>query len=332
VVPTPPRVLRRKLVIYAVVLAYVVTVALGVFLVDQDKSLSRSQVLSSIGLNLLSSAVFGLIFAVAVTRIQGSALADDLEEHFAVLAKQLVDGLDSSSKSYLPDAVYSPSDGFDPQFNRDLTQALDDSMLYAFNGPNPRFVATRLSHARHPPDRVLVRTLNPTFAKALVRRASDARATATKRDRSVAELADALRLDIAASIVALFDRRHICPIDVILTEDPSVTRWELFDSGVFISWYHGPQSAGLEFPESLRFGTSSTIYKTWRLEAARWADVAQTCFRLNSATTEPQLEAILRDVLSISGEGGVDFANLRQHHLVSTSDLARLLSAETRMT
>lgn len=75
------------------------------------------------------------------------------------------------------------------------------------------------------------------------------------------------------SIVALFDCRHKCPIQIIYTLDTAVTRAELSEDSIYISWYHSPTSPGTVFPETLRFPAGSILYETLKLDMTRQFEI-----------------------------------------------------------
>jgi hypothetical protein len=83
--PTPSRAWRRKLVLYALSLSYVVTILAAIVLVTQDRRLTRDELFGALGLNLMSSAVFGIIFASFGSRVQEQKLEAELEDKFEEL-------------------------------------------------------------------------------------------------------------------------------------------------------------------------------------------------------------------------------------------------------
>jgi ABC-type uncharacterized transport system permease subunit len=79
--------------VYAFALACVVSVGLGVFLVTRDKALKSDQVLSAIGLELIASVIFSIIFALLSSRVRDRLLYDTLVEHANTMSAQVLERL-----------------------------------------------------------------------------------------------------------------------------------------------------------------------------------------------------------------------------------------------
>jgi hypothetical protein len=294
--PTPTGALRRKLVLYALALSYVVTILAAIVLVVLDKRLTRDEVLGALGLNLMSSAVFGIIFATLSSRVQEQKLEADLEDKFDRLARGIAVHLAESNKKFLPASVYLPSDGFDTQFNADLSRSISGSSFYGFRGLSPRYVPPRLLIARHPPQQVRVCSVDPAEEKILARHASDRRMRPGLGDIPLSELVEAVRREIVVSIVALFDCRHVCPVELVYTQDTSVDRVEILDDSIYVSWYHGPSSPGHLFPEAYRYLRGSVRYETERLDMNRKAEICEKRVLFSSSHRETDLAAHLNEL------------------------------------
>ncbi|MGV9614310.1 hypothetical protein [Nocardia xishanensis] len=285
--------LQKKVMLYAIALAYVVTFAVGVFLALLDESLTGREIASAIGLNLVASAIFATFFALIATRSQDQNLQATLRESFAAMSDQVIDRAFQANSTYLPQRTYPATTGFDPVFNRDMQQAMAGSTLYACSGPNPWYVPARLRQSDNPPDQVVVRMISPAFDKAVRRRVADRRLLPRLRGVPMDEMIRDYRDSLLTALVALFDCRDICPIDVVFAEDSAVTRHEICDNGVFIAWYRGPDSQTKTFPHALRFSSDALLYKTLRLDILRAREIADHVLAFRAATTEADLIAAL---------------------------------------
>jgi hypothetical protein len=291
--------LQKKLMLYAIGLAYVVTFAVGVYLALLDETLTGRQIASAIGLNLVASAIFATFFALIATRSQEQALQAALRESFVAMSDQVIDRAFQANPAYLPQRTYPATPGFDPDYNRDLTRAIAGSTLYACSGPNPWYVAARLRESDHPPDQVVVRMISPMYDKAIRRRVADRRLQHNMRNMPIDELATSYRDSLLTALVALFDCRDICPIDIVFSPETAVTRHELCDNDVFISWYQGPDSPRNAFPHAQRFSADAVLYKTLRLDILRARDIANSALNFRAATTEADLIAALNTCTGI---------------------------------
>jgi len=279
---------RRTLGVYAFALACVVSVGLGVFLVTRDKTLKSDQVLSAIGLELIASVIFSIIFALLSSRVRDRILYDALVEHANTMSAQVLERL-ANSDSHIPIARYRAGNSYDADFNRAITASLNGSYLYAFRGTSAKYVPSRLKAVHGRPEELRVVMIDPTSTLALRRRAADRQRHPEERSRSVDVLANELKDEILMAVVALFDIREICNLDIAYTAETAVTRLELFDDSVFITWYQERHSTEAKFPETLQFRAGSFLYEIQRLDIIRRFDIAEKKVSFNSSHDEHYL-------------------------------------------
>jgi len=246
---------------------------LSFVLINVDRPASTGSFRSAIGVNLFAAVVFALIFSWFSDRVQQENLRSELAEQFKSLKEDMRADLQRAASMYLPTKTYRAASTFEDAFNRDITSALAATTFYGFRGTSAKYVAQRIRLARHRPLQVRVITLDPTDEPSLRRRATDRLAQPGYSGRSTDELVREIRDEILMSVVALFDIRELCPVDLLLVSEPLVTRVELFDDSVFVSWYQGPDSTGVPFPETLRFQSQSFPHEIERLSLARRFDL-----------------------------------------------------------
>src|SRR5262249_20363255 len=90
-VAAPAGRLRRTLVWYSFGSACAVATLVGVVLVMQDHHLSEGEILANIGLNLLASVVFALMFVTLSNWIQDRHLQDTISEGFEMISGGFAD-------------------------------------------------------------------------------------------------------------------------------------------------------------------------------------------------------------------------------------------------
>jgi len=293
-VPSGPRTVRRRLGRYAFWLACVIALLVSFVLINVDRPASAGPFLSAIGVNLLAAIVFALIFSALSDRVQQENLRLELAEQFKTLKEDMRADLQRTASTYLPTTTYRAASTFEDAFNRDITSALATTTFYGFRGTSAKYVAQRVKLARHRPLQVRVITLDPTDEPSLRRRATDRLAQPGYSGRSTDELVREIRDEIFMSVVALFDIREVCPVELLLVSEPLVTRVELFDDSVFVSWYQGPDSTAVPFPETLRFQSQSFPYEIERLSLARRFDLGGAKVRRFGAADN---DAVIRDYL-----------------------------------
>jgi hypothetical protein len=107
--------------------------------------------------------------------------------------------------------------------------------------------------------------------------------------KPVNDLIADIRQEILMSVVALFDQRNMCGINIAFSREPSTTRLEVFDDAVYLSWYQGPKSAKLPFPETFRFPHGSFLYEVYAQEVRRRHEIAEHTLTFRRNTTEAEL-------------------------------------------
>lgn len=299
--------------------------------------------LQSIGINLLSSVAWAAVFAVVTTRVvnrvQDDILRDKLDAQATDLATRqdlnhdqlvtsvqqeiarMMSALSTWNTTYLPTRTYPPSSGFNEDYNRDLMGLLADTATYTFHGPSARFVASRLDVLRKLPDHVYITMTDPRHEQSIGARAADRKATIPYQSKDVAEIAAQFRDELFASIVALYDLRTRCRIEIALTRSESIYRYELTDDSLFFSWYHSPGSGGSRMPHAMRFSNESMLYRILQLESRRRMDAAEpTKIVFKSDTSAASLLSIMADLTSDPKIDATSIGRYRALHAQVTSD------------
>lgn len=284
----PPSWARRTLGAYAFALACVVALGLGIFLVTRDKTLNSDEVLSSVGLSLIGSVVFALIFTLLSSRVRDRLLYDAFAENANTLSAIVLDRM-TGADSHIPIATYRASDDYNREFNRELARSLNESRLYAFRGTSAKYVPLRLKAAHSRPEELRIVMIDPTSTLALRRRATDRQRHPGERHRSVDQLADDLKDEILMAVVAIFDIREICKVDLAYSTETAVTRLELFDDSAYISWYQEQHSTETNFPQTLQFRAGSFLYEIQRLDMIRRFDIAEKKVSFDSSHNKDHL-------------------------------------------
>ncbi|ONI84473.1 hypothetical protein ALI144C_15105 [Actinosynnema sp. ALI-1.44] len=269
--------LSRTFVWYSFGTACSVALTLGVLFAAQDDQLDTREILSAIGLNLIASVVFALMFVALANWVQERSVHDTIRDGFSELADRVAENMTATNRLFIPLKKYealNPSDTYGDEYNRDVTHDLEETNFFAFYGPSARYVAARLLAARHHPQQVRIAMIGPGNVRAIRRRAYDRRSWAKPEGLSVDKIQEDLRNELIVNLVALFECRQICPIEILFNDDTAVYRYVMLDKAVYVSWYHSPHSAQMEMPESYRFGRESFVYSTFRMDLMRRFEIS----------------------------------------------------------
>ncbi|MEV5362487.1 hypothetical protein AB0L12_06865 [Streptomyces cellulosae] len=296
--------IRRTLVDYAFATASLAVLVVGIVFVNLDNDLTGRQVLANLGLNLIASVVFAVIFTWLSGRVQERSLQESLAESFTSHSDRITAAVAQGNAEFLPDAVYPPLEpkrgGYGDRFNVDMTRSLEKTGFYAFRGPSARFVVARLRESNHYPQQVKVAMLSPGDPRAIQRRAADRVPWGRFQGVGVQQLESGLRRELILTVVSLFDYRRFSPVNLLYVEDTAVYRYEMFDDSVYVAWYDSPRSRSLEMPESLRFPVGSFMYKTLRLDLVRRFEISSN--KAVTFTAEQDDDFLIQHLAGVLGE------------------------------
>lgn len=221
--------------------------------------------LQAIGGSLLASVVFYALVSVFLEpKIR--ALEAIRVSNFAIQVAN--DQFRSRFQVSLPDAVYGDSDLPRTQFSKAFTALLKESSRYDFKGASAVFTAFRLDSLKRNPEVQRLEEVRLSLADprdAAMMRAHAKVMWAEQMDdlKTVDEFAEQLKIDIAVSLMSLFDIRNERPSIVYLHRDLPLFRCEMFDSGMFLSYYSFNPGRSA-YPEALQYSPLTRPYQAYR--------------------------------------------------------------------
>jgi hypothetical protein len=306
--------IRKTLSAYALALACVTIIAIGVGLTTIDRNLSTRQIFAMIGLNLIASVVFAVIFSLTSSRVQermqseshaeqhdalglrllqqDSELSVKLLDQHSIASDRLLQTIAKYNKFYLPITHFADTESYNSEFNRSITHSLDTSTRYYFRGTSAKYIPIRLRNARSLPEQVKIVMLDIKAEKAVSQGAADRQLYL--RDRDPDQLAAELIDETLMSLVALYDCRNLCNIEIAFNAASGVTRVELFDDSVYVCVRHrGTDGEKAPFPGYVQFDRESYMWEYQRQELARRMEIAGETVIFHARRRGDELVAIL---------------------------------------
>jgi hypothetical protein len=167
----------------------------------------------------------------------------------------------------LPTAVYEASSIPKKDFRENFTSLLGASTRYDHCGTTAHFASFRLASARQNPevtrlDQIRLCILDPR-ANDIIRAHCYLRLRdgATERiNEFVAKEITRLQEEIYTTLVALYDISDTISTTVYLHANLPYFRCEMFDGGMFLTYYLG----GSNYPETLEFSSSTRPYRAYK--------------------------------------------------------------------
>ncbi|WP_158229399.1 hypothetical protein [Micromonospora sp. Rc5] len=264
---------RRVVTVYAFAVATLLMLLLGVVLIGRDTTLTRNEIFSAVGLNLIASVIFAVTFSAVSGQVQNRAIEENVEESFSELSTRLMSHLSQTNALFLPLASYAALDtntGYGDAFNCDLTRSLHRTGQITFYGPTAWFVPARLQVTTMTRvARIAICILDPRNRAAVAQVASDQSEAPWAQGMTRAAIEETLRTDLLRTVVALFEWRTRCPVEILYHDDTSVFRFIMTDDAIYLTWLRGDSSVGRDMGESYRFGPDSFFYQSQRLDIVR---------------------------------------------------------------
>lgn len=256
--------------------------------------------LQSVGSSILASVIVYILISIFVEPKQRRAMTRDTSRFAIAVAN---DQFQKRFGASLPVESFAESDALNRRFRDALAGCLANSSRYDFKGSDGSFTTFRLVTLRARPElqRLSERRLclvDPRDDRAV---RGYAELNLTRRGEKVTETAvteeiDSLKLHVYVSLAGLFEIREELPTKVYFHCDLPYFRCEMFDNGMFLTYYAGP----LDYPETLRFDASATSFRVHQqaLESSRRFSDGVLFFTnhdpsADSVASEPQFEARL---------------------------------------
>jgi hypothetical protein len=167
----------------------------------------------------------------------------------------------------LPTAVYEASSIPKKDFRENFTSLLTASTRYDHCGTTAHFASFRLAAARQNPevtrlDQIRLCILDPQ-ASDIIRAHCYLRlreGTNERLNEFVAREVARLQEEIYTTLVALYDISDTISTTVFLHSNLPYFRCEMFDGGMFLTYYLG----GSNYPETLEFSNSTRPYRAYK--------------------------------------------------------------------
>ena len=298
---SPWSVLRRLYASRSLFVLVTMTAA-GIFLIlapSLFKTSSNTQsILLALGTGLLASSLFSGVYVFYTNQEFIELLAEQMSDLQAAGMQQIVGYLSQANPTYLPLAVYEPTNNERSPFNRDLTASLRASRTYRFQGLTGYFVPIRLEATKTSLSLLKICLADTSENSALRLRVTREIALGVTRDYGSA--VDQVKQKVTQCIVGLLEVRGRCQsIELSWISEASSDRYEIFDTETYITTFDSDAPI-TKYPKSVKFSQTSFVY-----------DMVLRRFDLHFSGTNPRMVVIRpedtnENVLQRLREAGLD--------------------------
>jgi hypothetical protein len=284
-----PKRLQSKPYRYALALVLACASLIALILLYVDERIPLKDKATQVGAGLAASIIFAVIYTIFANReyaeLIRSEIAEQLSDHLNDILKQIR----QLDQLFLPTDQYPATKEFNVRFNRDITADLCGSKFYFFRGTSAKYVPARLRLADHHLEETQVILLDPRDKPTIEARAQDRRKRPDSAGKKLAELEEEIRNEILLALVALFDCRDQCVVEVGFSTSTSPVRMEIFDDAIYTSLYRSSESQRNTHPETARFSKDSQTYQIFRDECRRQLQLSSLRRRFTTAESDIEL-------------------------------------------
>jgi len=245
-----------------------VVLAIGLVLVGLSflpiPSTAVTLAIGSVGSGVVASVV---VYAIVSLRLDPIRQAEQTNRIISQVNDIWYQQFNQRFQEWLPTHTYTGSEVLRRDLREEFARLVKSSDRYDYKGGTANYTTFRLfTLARHPDIRRLheirLCLLDPrqmTPLKAFgVQQLQQRRITAT--DDEIEAITARIKNDIYISIVALFDIRHAVSTAIYFHGDLPVSRCEMFDDGMFLTYYQ----ADVKYPPVFQFAANTSSFRTYK--------------------------------------------------------------------
>lgn len=254
--------------------------------INEFRSTIYFQIFIAMGASIIASTIFYLLYSLfAEKRVLRYVTKEATESAF----KLFQDKFDKILPlAYFPGTKY-PTVEFDTYFN----DMLKNSKTYRHKGDSGSFITFRLAtlyYPKHHSERdIEILLLDPKENSLLEEQARIELSEAEYSRSDIEEGIKKLRKDIFVSLISLFDHAgHRFAVTVKFHKELLFFRSEIFDHGIFISYYFGG-----DFPGTYLYSSSTFSYEAFLLNFRQHYNLSNKKIEFNGALSEGEFKNFL---------------------------------------
>ena len=283
--------LSRYLWIISIILIAISCIYISIIWESKPEERSRSKFFSSVPLAVGTSIMASMIVQEIHGRIVQERMMKKIAEDSATAAISYAqDVLSESFTNVVPKKTYPRTQKPLLTFRNDMAEQLRHSKQYRHKGDAASFAGFRLTKlAAHPvissKEQITLCILDPREDRLLYHQARQKlRTTGARFSREdIQERASKIREEIFITLVAMFDIAHLVRVNVALHKENLFFRSEIFEQGVFVSYYLGGSYPGTYF-----FDRNTHVFAAFMLNFAQILDFSEYNLHFGDEITEQE--------------------------------------------
>lgn len=260
--------------------------------------------------SLIASIIVTIVFKkhekYALQSVQEAFIEESvkiLEPRVSELTENALNRIQDTSNNlslkinYLPDKVFESSSSSSVAFEKHIASNIIGSRRIVFKGVSALIHANRLmlllkDGKLNFENKIQILLLNPKN-DALLRSHESFRLHYTEGNtKNIIERAEELKAEILTVTLKLcqFTNDNYCNLDIRFHDELAVSRVEIFDNGIYLSYYN----RGQPYPGTQYFNSSSEVYKPYNTNLEYYFNQKVTKFSLNNLSGNDKFESAVQ--------------------------------------
>ena len=315
---------QRRPYRYALALVLACASLIAIILLYADRSIPLKDKFTQIGAGLAASIIFAIIYTVLANREYAELIRSEIETQLEDHLTDILHHIKQLNQLFLPTDQYPATKDFDPRFNKDLNRDLCRSTFYFFRGTSAKYVPARLRVCDHRLEVAQVILLDPRDNATIEARARDHRRRPEYEGKALEAIEEQIRDEILLALVALFDCRDQCDIEIGFSTSTSPVRIEVFDNAIYTSLYTSADSQRNTHPATARFSRDSQTYQIFRDECRRQLQLASCRRRFTTGENDQDLSDFVAS-LGFTDIGSAELVQQREEYRAFSSPFSETL-------
>lgn len=260
--------------------------------------------------SLIASIIFTIVFKnhekYALQSVQEAFIEESvriLEPRVSELTENALNRIQDTSNNlslkinYLPDKVFESSSSSSVAFEKHIASNTIGSRRIVFKGVSALIHANRLmlllkDGKLNFENKIQILLLNPKNDDLLLSHESFRLHYTEGNTKNIRERVEELKAEILTVILKLcqFTNDNYCNLDIRFHDELAVSRVEIFDNGIYLSYYN----RGQPYPGTQYFNSSSEVYKPYNTNLEYYFNQKNTKFSLNDLSGNDKFESAVQ--------------------------------------
>lgn len=272
-----------------VLLAISVSVAMGLGLLALRTSGAKQQILIAISTSLFASTLFAFLQTMLTSLRYEALMSQSIEDGIESATRRVLEEVALQQREFVPSDVYPAARTPDVRFNRDFMRDMRRTKRFLFRGVTGRYTIARLWSESRVFDEVHLLIANPLNLRGMEPRVTHV-ISSGEAGIKYEEIERRLVTEIYETVVCARLASAKCrSFTLHFLNEPQVDRVEVLDDALYLTLYSDSTERGTNFPRTVRFKATSSVYAIYMSQLVRSMDAAEQSMVIRASATDQEV-------------------------------------------